>query len=100
MGRDASLELLQTTKATGSMSNLPTVIELHRAALNALTVLRGLSPHNRLTPLWAAMRRQEVKDQLAILDQYAAALPCPTEREAARHAAEEVRANRDRTPAG
>ena len=82
------------------MSNLPTVIELRRTALYALTVLRGLSPHGQLTPLWAAMRRQEVKDQLAILDQYGVALPCPTEREAARHAAEEVRADRDHTPAG
>ena len=91
--------LLQTAKATDSMSNLPTVIELRRTALYALTVLRGLSPHDQLTPLWAAIRRHEVGDQLAILDQYAVAPPCPTAREAARHAAEEARADRDHTAA-
>ena len=61
-------------------------------------VLRGLSPHDQLTPLRAVVRCQEMKDHLAILDQYAVALPCPAEREVARRAAGEVRADQDRAP--
>lgn len=80
------------------MSNLPTITKLRQTALKALTALRGLSPHDQLTPLWAVVRCQEVKDRLAILDQYAVVLLCPAEREAARRAAEEVRAARDRAP--
>ena len=51
------------------MSNLPTITELRRTALESLTMLRDLSLHDQLTPLWALVRCQEVEDHLAILNQ-------------------------------
>ena len=73
------------------MNNLPTIAMLHQRALDAVAALRGLSPHDQLAPLWAELRRQEVGDCLTILNRDAATLTCPKEREAARHAATEVR---------
>lgn len=82
-------DCLQQPKAADSISNLPTI-----------ATLRGLSPHDQLAPFWAAVRRREMEDCLAILDRDAAALPCRAEREMARRAAEEVWTGRDRAPEG
>ena len=73
------------------MNNLPTIAILHRKALDAVAALRSLSPHDQLAPLQAVLHRREVEDCLTILDRDVATLTCPKEREAAHHAAAEVR---------
>jgi hypothetical protein len=73
------------------VTNLSTIAELRRTALDAIVAVRGLFPDDQLAPLWATLRRKEVADCLAILDRDAAALSDPAEREVARRAAEEVR---------
>ncbi|MCK8787853.1 hypothetical protein M0638_26215 [Roseomonas sp. NAR14] len=73
------------------MTNLPTIAELRRTALDAIAMARGLSPHDQLAPLWVVLRVREAAERLVILDRDAAALPDPAERDAARRAAEDVR---------